>query len=360
MQARYRFADTNRLAYFIARQIVRLWNDQLDNSDFQELIKFVKYGENSNIILFVTYLTDNMFFVRELIDKAFEYCQGWEVFDPGNIKIPYLSEMNNELLVEAPTEKERKQNEKKEQDEDKAEVLAFEESQIIVKDCFAYDATDSETKMNQIIRSLSLLDIIAKCLPGFEHRMGKEDKDKVLALIMNLPGQIFNTWALSVEEEKDELLDFLLAEYRNAYLDPGDWGLVKKQDMLCYLQAESISLLLELMNVAVAGAVKEHTLKYFNEQRRITLLHKLEYLMALAKLDKVEDIIDYLKQLENDTKKPIPRVMQTRVLRNFMIKSKKISQQKLQYLHSKYFVSNPRSKGYQKLLVSRERNKKKQ
>lgn len=357
---RYRFIDQNRLSYFIARQIIRLWNDNLDNSDFQELIKYVKYGNNSNIVLFVTYLTDNMFFVKDIIRKAFEYSKNWLVFDPGNITIPYLSEMNDELLLEAPTENERKQNEKKEQEEDKAEVLAFENSQIIVKDCFSYDTSDSEENMNQIIRSLSLLDIISKCLPGFEHRMEKEDKEKVLSLVMNLPGQIFYAWAISVEEEKEDLLDFLLEEYRNAYLNPEDWGLVKRQDMLRYLQAESISLLLELMNVAVNGSVKEHTIKYFNEERRVILLHKLEYLMALTKLDKVDDVINYMKELEEETKKLIPNYMKKRVLRNYMIKSKKITQPKLQQLHSKYFPTDPRRKDYQKLLISRERNKKKQ
>lgn len=356
----YRFPDRNRLAYFVARQIIRLWNDNLDDTDLKELIQFVKYGINASVILFITYLTDNMYLIRNIIDKTFEYTCEWKSFDPVNVNIPYLAQMAGNIELQAPNEKDKHNDEEKEYKQEKQEIAEFENSHMIVKDYFDYDTCDSEEELNQIIRSMSLLDIVAKCMPGFEHRMDKKDKDKIIELVYNMPGQIFMRWANLVEKEKEDLLEYLLNEYRNVYLAPREWDSVKKDDMLLYLQIESISLLLELMNMAMNGAVKEYTFKYFRSEKLQNVLHKIQYFMALVKLDKVDEIIEFLDIIEEETSKVIPNYMKRRVLKNYLIKSKKITASKLQQLQGKYFPPNRYSNEYRKILIGRERYKKKQ
>ena len=294
------------------------------------------------------------------MDKTIEYTSKWPKFNPVDVNVPYLAKMAGNFELPAPSEKDKQRADEKEQKQETAEIAEFENSQMIVKDYFDYNTDDSEEDLNQIIRSMSLMDIVAKCLPGFEHRMNKEDKEKIIKIILDMPGQIFMVWASLIEKEQDELLEYLLNEYRNIYLDPVEWDTVKKEDMLLYLQMESLSLLLELMNVVVNSSVKTHTFKYFERQEYNVVLHKLQYLMVLTKLDKVDGVLEYIHSIDEDTSKVIPDYMKRRVLKNYLIKSKKISTNKLQQLLSEYFPVRRANSEYRKILISRERNKKKQ
>lgn len=353
--SKYRFIDKNRLAYFIARQIIRLWNDNLDDTDLKELIRYVKYGINSNIILFITYLTDNLYLIRSIIDDTLKYTQSWEMFDVINVNVPYLNEINGSMEVKAPNSNDKKELEKKESELEEKEIKEYENNQVEIRDYFDYSTDDSEEVLNQIIRGLSLLDIVAKCLPGFEHRMNKEDKDKVLSLIYDMPSKIFYTWAMLIESEKDDLLEYFLSEYRTVYLKPTDWDTIKKEDMLLYLQIESISLLLDLMRLAINNSVKEHTFQYFQQQECTIVMHQLEYLMALTKMDKVEEVEKCLQSLDEQNLKTIPEYMWKRILRNYLVSSQKLSSPKLQQMLSLYFPVRRPNDELKKVLISRER-----
>lgn len=103
---KYRFVDKNILSYFIARELIRIWNDNLDDTDLKYLIKYIRYGINSNIILFVTYLTNNLYLIKNIIDSTVKYTESWEAFDAVNVNIPYLALMQGNEL-EAPNENDR-------------------------------------------------------------------------------------------------------------------------------------------------------------------------------------------------------------------------------------------------------------
>lgn len=358
---KYRFVDKNILSYFIAREIIRIWNDELDDTDMKNLIKYIRYGINSNIILFITYLTDNLYLIRNIIESTIKYMENWPSIDIVNVNIPYLATLNGNIAVEAPTQKEREKIEEKEEQEDKEEIGEYEDSQIIVKDYFDTQVDDCEKMINQIIRSMTLLDIVSKCLPGFEHRMKKDDKDKVLYIIFNLPGKIFYEWANQVEEVKDELLAYLLDEYRAVYLKPRDWDTVKTDDMLEYIQKESLTLLLELLNIPVNNAAKDYTVRYFDKYTNSEeILYQIQMLMVYGKLDMVADFQSFLKKVNDNLKKCIPDYMKKSVIRRFLVTSKKISNEQLQKMISIYFPIRRSNNIYKNILISREKNDRKQ
>lgn len=357
----YRFTDKNILSYFIAREIIRIWNDELDDTDMKNLIKYIRYGINSNIILFITYLTDNLYLIRNIIESTIKYMENWPSIDIVNVNIPYLATLNGNIAVEAPTQKEREKIEEKEEQEDKEEIGEYEDSQIIVKDYFDTQVDDCEKMINQIIRNMTLLDIVSKCLPGFEHRMKKDDKDKVLYIIFNLPGKIFYEWANQVEEIKEELLEYLLDEYRAVYLKPRDWDTVKTDDMLGYLQRESLTLLLDLLNIPVNNAAKDYTVRYLGKYANSEeILYQIQMLMAYGKLDMVADFQLFLKEVNGNLKKCIPDYMKKSVIRRFLVTSKKISNEQLQKMISLYFPMHRPNNIYKNILISREKNDKKQ
>lgn len=357
----YRFVDKNVLSYFIAREIIRIWNDNLDDTDMKNLIKYIRYGINSTIVLFITYLTDNLYLIRNIIDSTIEYMRDWPSIDIKNMNIPYLKSFNGNITVKAPTQEEREKIAENEEQEDKEEIKKYEDSQIIVKDFFDSKIDDCEKLINQIIRSMTLLDIVSKCLPGFEHRMKKEDKEKVLYIIFNLPGKIFYEWANQVEKEKEELIQYLLDEYRAVYLNPRDWNKVNAEDMLGYLRRESLSLLLELLNIPMINAAKDYTIRYLAKYaNQEEMLFQIQMLMAYGKLDMVVEFQNQLYKMDDNFKKCIPDYMKKIVVRRFLITSKKISSNQLHKMISTYFPTKGPNSIHRDILISREKNGKKQ
>lgn len=358
-ESKYRFNDKNILSYFVAREIIRLWNDNLDNSDLSYLTKYIKYGVHSNVILFITYLTDNMHLIRDIIDSVYEYTGEWKFFNPVDVNIEYLRKMNGTISIDAPKTTDKELQKEEEREEDKKALEKYENEQIQINDFFEADVHDVEDTINQIIRSMALLDVVSKCLPGFEHRMDKTDKEKVISIMKYLPAKIFYLWAEQVDHETESLLEYLLEDYRVVYLKPEEWDSVTKNDMLLYLQLESISLLLELMNVPIINGIRKHTIKYYEKNADIEdPLCCIQMLMAYSKSDSTKEFERFINENDEKLKKPILDYMKKRVLKRYLITSEKISNEEVQRYLSLYFPIRQTNNSYRNILIGRATHKK--
>ena len=67
--------------------------EEQDYYEFNKTIDYACFGINAEILLFVTYITDNINLIRMIMDNAESYTSDWEEFDLDHIKIPYLSDM---------------------------------------------------------------------------------------------------------------------------------------------------------------------------------------------------------------------------------------------------------------------------
>ncbi len=357
----YRFCNKNVLSYFVARQIIRLWNDNLDDSDLEYLTKYIKYGVHSNVILFVTYLTDSLFMIRKIIESAQKYTQGWGSFNPKKTNIGYLNKINTNMPIDPPKPSDKIDQSEKENHMDKRELEEYEKEQIMVCDYFADDLEDVDAVVNQIIRGMTLLSIVSKCLPGFEHRMDKRDKEMVVGIMQQLPSMIFYLWAIQVDKEKDDIVKYLLDSYRNVYLKPKDWDRVNEKDMLLYLQIESLSLYLDLLNIPVEEGIRKHTIKYLEKYSsdEDNPSNFIQMMMAYAKCDNKGEFDKYLNNHKESLNTPILNYMKMRVLSRYLISSEKLSEKELQRYISLYYPTKRANNEYRKILLGRERNKKK-
>lgn len=360
----YKFGNKNHLEYFIAREIVRKYNDENSNDDLIELLNFACFGLNSNIILFITYITDNINLFRLILDKTIEYTSDWEEFELESVNIPYLQQMTP-VHIKAPTAKDKQEVAKNEIEKEKNECTTED---IIARDYFDYDEEDIDKFINQIMRALSLMVTISRSLPSFEHRMYKEDKEKIVKAIYQLPNKIFYHWAVVVDSEKNNLIKYLKERYEAVY----DNDSVDEDSLLEFLRWESMSLLLELMNVAMTNSTKSNTeahLKKYPYSQHLT--YSLQHLMGLGKMDRVGDFIAEAKEISNRTKHGLLQTMERRIIKNYLINSRNIQIPQIQQLNDTYFQINNSSKylkskfpsnnkSYKSVLIKREKNKIKQ
>jgi len=346
----YYFAEKNYLAYFVAREIKRRCLEEQDYTEFNKALEYACYGINADILLFVTYITDNLNLIRMIMEKAESTTKAWEEFSINPISIPYLSDVE-QLKVES-VEIEDKEKAKEEEIQREKRLEKAKEDEVVCSEIYSYDEEAELSIMKKMIRALSLLVIISRTLPSFEHMMKKQDKEKCVQLIYSLPLKIFNVWALEVEGIKMELVDELKTlsdwNYRKEKVEMSD------NDALNYLRWESISLLMEMMNSSIGNATKSNTYKFLDSfNYKSSDLYKIEHLMGLDKRDNVAEFVKEAEALFAGQKQQLPKLMVQRVARHFMINSKKIQHSDIQKLNAKLWDGRLKQSA---LLLNKKKN----
>lgn len=353
-RTRYYFVEKTYLAYFVAREIKRRCLEEQDYTEYNKALEYACYGINADILLFVTYITDNLNLIRRLMEKAEDITQDWEEFSSSPIKIPYLSDVE-QLKVDKINFQDKEKTE--EENIQREKRLAEErEKEMVCGDIYSYSEEQELSLMKKMIRALSLLIIISRTLPGFEHMMKKQDKEKCVQLIYTLPLKIFNVWAMQVEEVKLELID----EIRNL----NDWDYRKEKaelsdtDILNCLRWESISLLMDMMNSTIGNATKNNTYKFLDSFEYCKSdLYRIEHLMELDKRDEVTEFVREAEEVFENQKQQLPKLMIQRVVRHFMINSKKIQTSTIQHLNAKIWDGRLKQSV---LLLDQKKNAKKE
>ena len=272
----YRFSTRNYLAYFVAREVNRLYNIDRNESNLRHLLQYACFGINADILLFISYITDNIQVLRAMLDMAVELTKEWEEFDFVNNIPQYLRASKYEEVL--PPEKEEYKHEKE------AEIEAEKKQYELMKVSNIYDYTEerAEELSNQLIRACSLLMIVAKCLPGFGHNMLRQDKENFVRMIYVLPNKIFGKWASITDQAIGELIDYLCTQGHDYYRRHSS---TSNDEVLRALQTASLSLLLDLYNMAAYHSSRENTQAYlsgFDYSDKST--YGLEHLMMVERV----------------------------------------------------------------------------
>lgn len=348
----YVFYDRNYLAYFTAREIKRHCLEGNDLSQFHHIMEYSFSGLNSDILLFVTYITDNINIISMILDQAEKAIQGWHEFSLLNIDVPFLVKpITHSLPVVKASDVDYEEEQRLEQEKRENRALR------VSNDASIFDEQDVELNfVHKIIRAISLMGIIARILPSFEHMMKKEHKDKCVNLIYQMPLKIFDVWVREVDNFADELItnikNFHEFEYRKDKLKENP---LTDDKALLILRWEVISMLLELMNFAMANATKGNTSDFidrFSYAGKPT--YRIEHLMGVGKRGNIDKFIDEAISIYScDSENTIIRHMVQRIARNFVLTTHNIPHNKLDKINSKLFEG---SSNKARLILEIQRN----
>ena len=187
----YRFASRNYLAYFVAREVNAAYYTDHDPKDLEKIMRCACFGINADILLFISYITDNIQILNALLQMAESLIERWVEFDFDNENMPqYLRAASFKEIVTPPRPGDYEQQKQAE-----VEAERVEHTSLKIANIYDYSDDEAEELANQIIRACSLLIVIAKCLPGFEHNMKKAEKEAFVAMIYKMPNYIFGQWA---------------------------------------------------------------------------------------------------------------------------------------------------------------------
>ena len=343
----YRFASKNHLVYFVAKALNRRFHDTGDTTDLESIVRQSCFSINGDILLFMTYISDNVNIPRLLLEQAVSYVSGWTEFDLSDIGIKYLQSMPAKSLVSP------KEDEKEEDIHNQA--IEEEERDTIIEtlDIYDYDETKIDELNNQLIRAFLQLKIIARNFSAFISILPGPVKKDYVSAMYQLPNKIFSQWAESI----DNSLDYLVEEVIAWQEEPDFEGKkLSREDILRFFQEVSLNMLLNLYYVASSHGANDNTVDYLAQQNYISpsLNYRIERLMFWEKVDDYQAVIKEAEELCSLQGDGMAKNMTLAILRHMLVHSDKIIDRERRRISSKYF--SPRTQA--KILMDRQKSQK--
>ena len=190
----------------MAREVNFLYNTTGVEDDLNYLLQNACFGINADILMFISYITDNPRILGFLLSTTQALTSDWQELN-FNTNLPKFLELKSAPALPPPPEDGKQEAEKKEVSDEKQA-----DKQLTTVDIYDYNEDDASKTMNQIIRALSLLMIISKCLPSFEHNMNAQMRKAFVNEIYQLPNKIYNVWAKETERDYEQIIEELKKE----------------------------------------------------------------------------------------------------------------------------------------------------
>jgi len=331
----YRFANVNYLAYFIARELNSQYQATGVDVDLQHILKHITFGINADVILFITYITDNIRILRFILNTARHYTQGWEEFKIDD-NMPEFLKFGYEHEIQKPEDDEYQNYEKEELNTEK-EILP----NIHTTNIYDYEENTSEEILNQIIRAHHLLKIVAKCLPIFEHIMPKAEKEQFVELIYSLPNQIFQRWASVTDETINDLLYYLKEQSLSDYTRGK--SIKSDKEIIRALQHVSTSILLEFYSLTMRIAVKDNTIGFIQTYSDFSNeLNQLQKLMIYEVASLPKEFVNMAIQLDTNDNHMLFNNLLRQIVRHGYIMIRNLGLKEKQQLTNNFFNSTPK------------------
>ena len=345
----YRFSDRSYLAYFVAREVNSQYQTTGNDYDLQMILKCACFGINADILMFISYITDNIKILRFILRMANELTEKWTEFDfTDNLPLYLRAERVHAVLP--PTAN----------DQCKEELAEIETERKLTTDVqtidlYDYTEDDANRFVNQIIRAGSLLVVIAKCLPNFEHNMLKEDKDHFISAVYHIPNRIFGLWATEADKCVNDLIAFFKGQAQDFYTREST---LDDDDILRALQWVSISILLDLYHLPMFYAAKDNTAQYlssfaYSDQDT----YSLEHLLALIRVGSASAFVSEAIKLNERDKGGAFSMALRRIARHALIVMKNFDYKLRQQLEAKFFpaVEDQKRILSQRMLIESKR-----
>jgi len=183
------FCNRNHLAYFIAKFLVRASQaNPPDTVDIEYALKNICFGINSDIVLFISYLSSSSNIIMSIEKYAGELLSSWEEvsMDKKNISLLYHSTVG--LNITAPSAKEQRNFDNHKEN---TEEGLYPENVVTAKGLFNYNDKEIDNYPNKLIRAFKYTEFLCKALPFFNSSLKLTQKKELIDAIFLYPRKIF-------------------------------------------------------------------------------------------------------------------------------------------------------------------------
>lgn len=227
-----------------------------------------------------------------------------------------------------------------------------DDTSLQTSDIYDYSEAEIDDVTNQLLRSFSLLSLISRCLPAFEHVLPKPDKDELVSEIYTLPNIIFYKWAALADAETSDLIQYFRERSQDYYHRQKE---LTDDEIIRALQWAAMSLLLELYNIAVSNSARAHTMQYLDKFSEVDEpTYSLQHLMIVERQNSGDAFCKEALRL-NEKKPPFNYLYNTivaRIVDHALVHMDAIDYKQRQQLGDTFFIPANRQR---ELLVERQK-----
>lgn len=180
------FCNKNYLAYFVARCLYRKFQNEGEYDDINYILKNICFGINSDIILFISYLSNNTRIIKSICEYADQIMSDFGEISFENNNVMLLSNYGA-LPAKEPEEKDVEEYEER---KDKAEELSYDIDSIEARGIYKYDESEIDKFYYKLERSIKYTEMICKALPAFNSIMKANQKNNLVEKIYSFPNKI--------------------------------------------------------------------------------------------------------------------------------------------------------------------------
>lgn len=338
----YRFASKNHLAYFVAKALNRKYYDTHDDTNLKTVVDYSCFGINGDILMFLTYISDNVGITRLLLSQAVSCVEDWYNFDFSSNTISYLQAIKKE-------DHESPENDQKKKDlSEQSKKEELQEQLIETTDIYDYDASEIDKIDNQLTRAVLQLRTISRSFSAFTSILPAKDKKSLISAMYNFPNIIFGKWAEIVDENFNDLIHELII-----WQDSPEYSGKKltEEELKLSFQRISTTLLINLYYTVASYGANNASIGYLESHEGVenSLNHIIQRLFFYERTDDYQAVIrDAEKIIDETTDGMVSNIVST-VLHHLIVNSERLSDGERRRMLNKYF-----SKSQSKILLERQ------
>lgn len=332
----FRFSNKSILAYFVAKEIIF----RKDLNALYEVINKACINICTDILLFIIYLTDETTILNQIlsfIQDVIESDSSWSEFSIPNA-VPLFIKNNNQLYIDKKPVNKKDEKIQIEKSEEKTEESMITEFKI--KDIYDWDDSIIDSFNNRLFRMTSLLQIISKCLPCFEHRLKKSEKSELIECLYTLPNRVFMFWCNLIDNDYEDIIEELKTHPYFTKKKPNMRASDIDQKVKTSFALYSINLLLSLYYIPVLNATGKNTFQFLNNKEFFdysnTITYQLEHLMFLEQNQDSNDFVAAALDLKKESDEMISSYMLQCIVRHGLI-TRNDTKENIYRLESKFF-----------------------
>lgn len=350
-----RFKDRNLLAYFVAQALNRKFNNGEEEDKFSYLLDNLCFSINSDIVLFMAFITSNQRIIQVIMDCAKNHFKDKSEFSFEEKNIKILCESDFKVKNTLPNKNEKNLREK--------ELIRHEEEikndQVIeLIDEYNYTEEEINNFENQMLKSIKYIEIISKILPAFSHNMKAKQQEELVKAIYAYPNIFIYEMLKDLDENYEKKVVNLYSKVNE----------IRKQKNLSELNIEyiektykqySISLVISLYEVVACTCTTKQTINILNDLEFINKeSNKILNLMISEKNGNIKEFYNKAIKLNQESDLKIIKSLVKYTVREFFLDNEVKLVGEAQSLIDKFFgTSNNLNRDKNKLRLEIVKNK---
>lgn len=316
----YSFIKNSYFAYFIAKGIIERANNEINISgDLEKIIKNISFGNYSDVLLFIAYFYNSYSFFKKIMETVSRTTSDWvEIsYDENNHYI--LKRIIKEGTLLSDNYENKENHDKRKDSIERKHIQKIEKESDEIK----YSSNEINNDINDIIKTIKLLEILSKGLGGYRGKIKIVQRNEMFNTIIDgLYKLIYKIFDFS-DEDYESFYKEITSKIKEKNNDIISTEIEKKITNILYdfISTFTLNLLTSIANIFVSknSISLVDKLNNYDDKGNIIFNNVLLKCICYERYGQEDKFIDYVDKIYDNLKSSDHKRMIRRVFYLFAI-----------------------------------------